>query len=91
MMDKAPDSNTEVTAKQKTALRDCISIALENYFVDLDGHKPGDLYRMVLCEVEQPLLQTVLRHTRGNQTKAAEMLGLNRTTLRKKLVQYGLE
>lgn len=72
-------------------LRDCIKEALETYFEDLDGHKPGDLYQMVLSEVEQPLLEILLRYTRGNQSKAAEILGLNRSTLRKKLSQHGLD
>ena len=72
-------------------LRDCIRAALETYFKDLDGHKAGDLYQMVICEVEQPLLKSVMEHTRGNQSKAAEILGLNRSTLRKKLNLHGLE
>lgn len=76
---------------QNKPLRECIKEALETYFEDLDGHKPGDLYQMVLSEVEQPLLETLLRYTRGNQSKAAEILGLNRSTLRKKLSQYGLD
>ncbi len=45
---------------------------------------------MVLCEVEAPLLETVMNHVKGNQTKASELLGLNRGTLRKKLKQYDL-
>ncbi|MDA1107771.1 MAG: DNA-binding transcriptional regulator Fis [Proteobacteria bacterium] len=72
-------------------LRDCIRAALETYFKDLDGHQAGDLYQMVICEVEQPLLKSVMEHTRGNQSKAAEILGLNRSTLRKKLNLHGLE
>ncbi len=63
---------------------------LEDYFHELDGHPPVDLYQMVLAEIEQPLLETVLRYTRGNQSKAAEMLGMNRGTLRKKLKQYDI-
>ncbi len=63
---------------------------LEEYFRDLDGHSPVDLYQFVLTQVEQPLLEAVLRHTRGNQSKAATMLGLNRGTLRKKLKQYDI-
>ncbi len=50
----------------------------------------SELYQMVLAEMEIPLLEKVLEYTRGNQTKAAELLGLNRGTLRKKLKQYGL-
>ncbi len=63
---------------------------LENYFKDLDGHPPADLYQMVLQEIEQPLLETVLTYTRGNQSRAATLLGLNRGTLRKKLKQYDI-
>ena len=51
---------------------------------------PGNLYEMVLGEVEQPLLKAVLDFTRGNQSKAADVLGINRGTLRKKLKEYGL-
>ncbi len=66
--------------------------ALERYFRDLDGNRPGNtLYRMILQEVERPMLEVVMRHTGGNQTRAAELLGLNRTTLRKKLREHGLE
>ena len=46
---------------------------------------------MVISEVERPLLQLVMDHTKGNQTKAADLLGINRSTLRKKLTQYGIE
>lgn len=75
----------------KTPLQDCLQTTLDNYFKDLDGHPPGNLYQMVLSEVEQPLLQTVMRHTHGNQCKAAEILGINRSTLRKKLTHYKLD
>lgn len=67
-----------------------IKSMLEGYFNDLDGHPPADLYQMVLQEIEQPLLESVLHYTRGNQSKAAVVLGLNRGTLRKKLKQYDL-
>ena len=67
-----------------------IKSLLEDYFKDLGGHPPADLYQMVLQEIEQPLLETVLHYTRGNQSKAAAMLGLNRGTLRKKLKQYDI-
>jgi len=64
--------------------------ALENYFRTLNGHRPGDLYEMVIGEVERPLLKTVLDYTEGNQSQAADILGINRGTLRKKLRQHGL-
>ena len=68
-----------------------VRAALEDYFCNLEGETPSNLYKLVLGEVEPPLLETVLRHTRGNQTKAADILGINRSTLRKKLKQYGME
>lgn len=72
-------------------LRDAVRHCLEKFFVDLDGHRPAEIYQMVMGEVEPAMLQTVLNFTQGNQTRAAEILGINRTTLRKKLRQYGLE
>jgi Fis family transcriptional regulator len=71
-------------------LRDLTGEALRTYFRDLNGHKPGDLYQLVLGEVEPPLFEVVLDYTRGNQSRAANILGLNRATLRKKLKQYEL-
>lgn len=64
--------------------------ALERYFSELGGQNPSQLYQLVLSEVEQPLLQVVMRHARGNVSKAAEFLGMNRATLRKKLYKYGI-
>jgi len=81
---KAHNSN------DKAVLRDCVRSVLTNYFNDLEGHSVDDLYQLVLAEVEAPLLQSVLDHTKGNQSKAAHMLGINRGTLRKKLKQYNL-
>ena len=66
-------------------LRDLTGEALRTYFRDLNGHKPSALYDLVLGEVEPPLFEAVLDYTRGNQSRAAEILGLNRATLRKKL------
>jgi Fis family transcriptional regulator len=64
--------------------------ALERYFTQLNGHAPGGLYDFVLGEVERPLLEVVMHRTRGNISKAAQFLGLNRATLRKKLERYSL-
>jgi len=64
--------------------------ALGSYFCNLNGHKPADMYKLVLGEVEPPLFRTVMDYTKGNQTLAAEILGINRATLRKKLKQYQL-
>ena len=63
---------------------------MRNYFNHLDGHDVSDVYQMVLAEVEIPLLEVVLEYTRNNQSRAAEVLGLNRGTLRKKLKQYNM-
>ena len=71
-------------------LRDSVEKAMNNYFAHLDGQDVTDVYQMVLSEVEAPLLETVMAYVKGNQTKAAVLLGLNRGTLRKKLKQYGL-
>ncbi len=71
-------------------LRDYTEEALQKYFGDLNGHRPGDLYDLVLGEVEEPLFKTVLDYTKGNQSVAAEILGINRATLRKKLRHYQL-
>ncbi len=71
-------------------LRDCVSEAMARYFDQLDGHPAGDLYRLVLAEVEEPLFRAVMDYTGGNQSKASELLGINRGTLRKKLKMYGL-
>lgn len=71
-------------------LRECVASALQDYFAKLDGHPPGNLYQMVLQEVERPMIEAALEHTGGNQSHAAEVLGMSRGTLRKKLKLYGL-
>ncbi len=75
---------------KSVTLRDSVEHALENYFEQLDGAPVSDVYQLVLSEVEAPLLEKVMEYTNDNQTRASEMLGLNRGTLRKKLKQYGL-
>jgi len=65
--------------------------AIEVYFKDLDGEKASGVYDMVINCVEKPLLESVLHRVRGNQTHAAQMLGLNRNTLRKKMKSLGIK
>ena len=76
--------------RQMAPLNKCIREALEEYFNRLEGHKITNLYNLVLKEVEIPLLKTVMKNTKNNQSNAAAILGLNRGTLRKKLKQYKL-
>jgi Fis family transcriptional regulator len=71
-------------------LGQCVINALEQYFSDLDGEKPAAIYDMVLKSVEKPMLEVVLAKAGTNQTLAAEMLGINRNTLRKKLTEHQL-
>jgi Fis family transcriptional regulator len=75
----------------RAPLRECVREALDVYLTSLGDHDAHDLFRLVMHEVEIPMLQAVLAHTRGNQSRAAQMLGINRGTLRKKLRLYGLE
>ncbi|HCO60924.1 MAG TPA: DNA-binding transcriptional regulator Fis, partial [Porticoccaceae bacterium] len=65
------------------SLRSCVEHAMADYFHHLDGQDCTNLYQMVLKEVEAPLLEAVMNYTRNNQCKAAEMLNINRGTLRK--------
>jgi len=77
---------------RKGGLGSCARAALEKYFHDLNGERPaGDFYDLVIREIERPLLEIVMRHAKSNQCKAAEMLGINRNTLRKKLKLHGLD
>ncbi len=76
--------------RRKEPLRACVQSALDLYFLDLDGHQADGVYDMVVGQVEQAMLESVMQHTRSNQTRAAEVLGINRSTLRKKLKLYGL-
>ena len=86
-----PDTEiTELGTPQHESLNECVKRALGNYFNDLDGQETTNLYQLVLAEVEAPLLEAVLEYTGNNQSRASEMLGLNRGTLRKKLKQYDL-
>lgn len=69
----------------------CVRRVMRQYFKDLDGERPGPVYDMVVASVERPLIEVVLQQVEGNQTRAAEMLGINRNTLRKKMNEHGIE
>ena len=68
----------------------CVRESLEQYFKDLRGAEPHSMHDMVIAAVEKPLLDVVMKQADGNQSKAAEWLGLNRNTLRRKLVDHKL-
>lgn len=72
-------------------LSSCVKSSLDQYFKQLNGTKPNDIYSMVLTEIERPLLEVVMQQTGNNRCRAAEILGINRNTLRKKLKQHGLD
>ena len=93
MLDAAtevPNFDSKDMIDNTTNIRDTVALCLQQYLEQVDGQKVTDLYDFVLTQVEPPMLEAVLDHTRGNQSKAAEVLGLNRGTLRKKLKRYNL-
>jgi Fis family transcriptional regulator len=90
MMDtRAPQTETGET--HCVLLSEHVTLVVQDYLSRLDGHTVSELYTMVIDEVERPLLKAVLEHCGFNQSKAAQMLGLSRSTLRKKMLQHGLE
>ncbi len=74
----------------KKQIEECIRQSLEAYFKDLKGTEPSGMYDMMVGILEKPMLEVVMRQANHNQSKAAEWLGLNRNTLRKKLLEHGL-
>jgi Fis family transcriptional regulator len=74
----------------KKHIEECIRDSLEAYFKDLRGAEPHSVHEMVMSAVEKPLLDVVMKHAEGNQSRAAEWLGINRNTLRRKLLEHKL-
>jgi Fis family transcriptional regulator len=74
----------------KESIQEVVKKSLEKYFKDLGEQPPSNVYEMVVSTVEKPILEAVMMRADGNQSHAAEMLGINRNTLRKKLQQHGL-
>ena len=83
----APD---DMPVSRDLPLRGHAERALSDYFANLGGHDPAQLYNLVMREVEEPLFRVVLDYADGNQSRAAGILGINRGTLRKKLREFGL-
>jgi Fis family transcriptional regulator len=71
-------------------LQDSVRENMRVYFDDLGGSEPTNLYDMLVKAVEKPLLEMVMDRAQHNQSRAAQWLGLNRNTLRKKLLEHGL-
>jgi Fis family transcriptional regulator len=82
--------SAEITTAKSSSLRSEVEKALDRYFSQIDDEPVSNLHQMVMSEVEEPLLQAVMKFTGNNQSKASIMLGLNRGTLRSKLKHYGM-
>lgn len=87
-------SNTNQTGENQpqeiSQLSHAVKHSIRRYLFELEGTQPNNMYELVLKQIEQPLFEAILEHTKGNQSRASEMLGLNRGTLRKKLRSYNL-
>ena len=81
----------KVERATKTFLENWLQKTVKQYVVALKDHKNGQLYDLILSGVKKPLVEMVLKETGGNQTQAANVLGINRNTLRKKIKEYGLQ
>ena len=84
-------SDTRSEGGRENELSLTVRKVMRQYFKDLDGEKASGIYSMVVAAIEKPMLEVVMLQAEGNQTRAAELLGLNRNTLRKKLQQHGLD
>ena len=71
-------------------LRDCVAQSVAQFLTDMGSTPPDDLHQRIISEVERPLIQVVLEHTGGNQSRAAEILGMTRATLRSRIRRYAL-
>ncbi len=80
-----------MTVINENEIAGCVRKAMDSYFNDLDGEKPCPIYNMVIHSVEKPLIELAMKHAKGNQTRAAELLGINRNTLRNKIKQFNIK
>ncbi len=83
-------TNTSSRASLDSSLSETVSRTLQDYLDTLGDHEAANIYRIVLDEVERPMLEIMMRYTHGNQSKAAQCLGINRATLRTKLKRHNL-
>ncbi len=92
-MTLAESTNTDALTEAPRPLRESAHEAISYFLAEIDtpaGQPYTEIYDMVMSQVEEPLLRAVMTFTQGNQSRASEMLGLNRGTLRKKLYRYGI-
>lgn len=90
LSDHHNNSMSETPVSVPKPLDCCVRELMQNYFRDLDGHRPTGLYRAVIDEVERPLLEVVLEVVNSNRTEASQILGINRGTLLKKIKYHQL-
>lgn len=76
---------------KKDSLKDSVTSSMRQYFEDMQGEEPNNLYALFLSQVEKPFIEVVLKQCNNNQSRAAAMLGINRNTLRKKIHQYKIK
>lgn len=87
-----PNEITNISGDpQREPLASTVKKGLQLYFSSLDGHEPTSVYKMVMTEVELPIFEAVMEYVNGNQSRAARVLGVSRSTLRKKIKFYGLD
>ena len=84
------NQHDDAQPQEISQLSHAVKHSIRRYLFELEGTHPNNMYDLVLRQVEQPLFEAILEHTKGNQSRAAEMLGLSRGTLRKKLRSYNL-
>jgi Fis family transcriptional regulator len=87
---RAKARSRETTSMSRKLIDECVRASVEEYFRDLGGAEPDRLHDLFMAAAERPLLDVVLRRAEGNQSKAAEWLGINRNTLRRKLLDHRL-
>ena len=88
--DITESQDSQSNPEEISQLSNAVKHSIRRYLYELDGTQPDHMYELVLKQIERPLFEAILEHTKGNQSRAAELLGLNRGTLRKKLRSYNL-
>ena len=83
-------TNSSSRAGLDSSLSETVERTLQDYLDTFGDHEAMIIYRLVLDEVERPLLELMMRYTHGNQSKAAQCMGINRATLRTKLKRHNL-